>query len=773
MGVNCDKKPGKHPIESAWQKRATTDKKQIRKWWAAHPDANFGVATGHDSGIFVVDIDGEKGFSSLAELEEKNGKLPETFTVQTGSGGLHFYFSYPDFEIRNKQGWQPGIDIRGEGGFVVGPLSTHVSGHSYEARNDVETMSFPLAGNLAVKEQPAAPVAPLVHSDQTKKASLYLAKMPPAISGSGGHDATYKAAVILVKGFSLSEDQALAMLMAEYNPRCQPAWTEKELRHKIKDAMRSSTLPDGFIANRPPKHLRAVPSDPFAAFSDFKPSSPPPLEGPPPPTDEDAPPEEAGRITADEFERLIDDDIGAPLKPEIFRRLMGVRDDKALWLRIEEILRVKRVKRAFTEEVKAYDRKNKRAANASADWEQLLIYKTTKSGDEILENNLANVAAILQHAPAWRGVISYDRFKKKIVKLKDPPHDSHSADWCDEDAFHAKIWLERNYAIRPNTKTVFEAIQVVAANCDHDPLKDYFLGLTDDHDHSIIDTWLTDFFGVEDTPYSRAVGKKWLVGAVKRAFEPGCKIDTVLILEGEQGMKKSRFLSQLCPNKSWFTDGLSEFGSKAQAEEVEGKWIIELGELKGFRKSDTDSIKAFITRDTENYRPAYARYSIESPRRCVFVGTVNTEGEYFNDPTGNRRFWPVKCTKQAPELTPKMRDQIWAEAYTIYKSGEEPWLSTPELVAEAVKHQEERVVHDVWHDKIEEFLEGKSTVHMDDVLNHLGVDVAKRSTNEQRRVGYVMKILNWTRDRMYLPNGRRVRCFRKPPDTQLEFAAAH
>jgi putative DNA primase/helicase len=373
---------------------------------------------------------------------------------------------------------------------------------------------------------------------------------------------------------------------------------------------------------------------------------------------------------------------------------------------------------------------------------------------------------IFTNDPAWLGCLAFDEFSNKIVTRTKPPFKRQAGEWGDADALECKTWIEQAYGLRPTTPAICEAILMVAKRSAFNALQDYLNGLEDDSGEEALDTWLVDFFGAPDTPYTRAVGAKWLIAAVARAYDPGCKVDTVLILEGKQGLKKSRVLEQLCPRLDWFTDGLSDFGSKAQAEEVEGKWIVELGELKGFGK-ELEQIKAFVTRRAENYRPAYARYAVHSPRKCVFAGTVNpNHAGYFRDETGNRRYWPVECTKQAPEMTPGMRDRLWAEAKKRYLAGDKWWIEDEELQKAATEEQEKRVYIDPWHELIEEAIEGEHSTSVDEVLAALNVDKSKRSTAEAMRVGRVLTALKWIRYQDRLQNGRRVWRYANPRQSQ-------
>jgi putative DNA primase/helicase len=426
-----------------------------------------------------------------------------------------------------------------------------------------------------------------------------------------------------------------------------------------------------------------------------------------------------------------------------------MRSDRAEWTLINDVLRRKHKKQDFLAAVKKHDAAQKKQ-EASDGWRAKLQYKEAKDGSQILEKCVTNLALILEFDPAWRGVLRMNTFSKKItVDAKRCPFNRQDLQWSDADTIAVKVWLETHYPLRPTTNDVHEAILHVCTNARFNPLTDYLDSLDPAPEKEILDMWLIDFFGADDTPYTRAVGARWMIGAVARAMSPGCKVDAVLILEGKQGLKKSSVLEKLCPDPTWFTDGLSDFGSKDQKEEIEGKWIVELGELKGFGK-ELEQIKAFVTRKSENYRPAYARHEINSPRTCVFAGTVNPSGDGFlRDVTGNRRFWPVSCVKQAPELTPHLRDQLWAEAKARYLAGEKWWIEEEEteLLRSAAEQQNSRVEVDVWHEQVSVFVAGNDKVSANDVLEMLKVSTEKRGQREAQRVGRIMKMLGWEKYR--------------------------
>lgn len=252
---------GKRPLWADWPTRATQQPNGEPEWRQA---TGIGLACGARAGFWVLDLDANKGGpDALVKLEDKHGALPKTWACATGGGGVHLYFRWPagGRVVRNSASRVgPGIDVRGEGGQVAAPPSVHPSGRAYEWVDGCAPWQTPIADApqwlldlAAPSAPPQAPSAPrLVHdADVLRRASAYLARVPGAISGSGGHDQTWAAALAVVRGFGLSEDDAYGLLASEYNPRCVPPWGEKELRHKVASAHRDATVPEGYLRDKP------------------------------------------------------------------------------------------------------------------------------------------------------------------------------------------------------------------------------------------------------------------------------------------------------------------------------------------------------------------------------------------------------------------------------------------------------------------------------------------------------------------------------------------
>lgn len=262
------------------------------------------------------------------------------------------------------------------------------------------------------------------------------------------------------------------------------------------------------------------------------------------------------------------------------------------------------------------------------------------------------------------------------------------------------------------------------------------------------------------------MGRRWLLSAVARALRPGVKVDCVLVLEGPQGVRKSTALATLCPDPGLFFDDDLQIGDKDAAQSLRGKWICELGELSALTRHEIGTLKAFVTRAVDTYRPSFGRVARDFPRRIVFAASTN-ESEYLKDPTGNRRWWPVRVAVTGPieiEALRDYRDQLWAEAVTLLEAGAPHYIDTPELAALCRTEQAEREQGDPWEEHVATYLAAQLKnagkpgdqhadkcecarcrgVTVSGVLQHaIGVPRDKQGRAEENRVGTILRSLGW------------------------------
>jgi predicted P-loop ATPase len=314
-----------------------------------------------------------------------------------------------------------------------------------------------------------------------------------------------------------------------------------------------------------------------------------------------------------------------------------------------------------------------RQAQASADftavgddWQTGL--ELLKSGE--IKDSLSNIILILKGDPKLQG-IAYNQHSNCIDVKNKLPWKQVKSGWNDSDVAGAKAYIDGIYHIWSPGKFK-DALLAVAAERAYHPIKEYFASLPDWDQVERLDTLLIDYLGAEDNTYTRAAMRKTLCASVARIYEPGIKFDHILVLNGPQGIGKSTFFSRL--GGKWFSDSLtlSDMKDKTAPEKLQGNIILEMGELAGLKKVDVETVKSFISRTDDKYRPSYGMTVESHPRQCIIVGSTNCESGFLRDITGNRRFWPVRVggdsKKKAWQLTEV--DQIWAEAIVKYRDGE-------------------------------------------------------------------------------------------------------
>ena len=310
--------------------------------------------------------------------------------------------------------------------------------------------------------------------------------------------------------------------------------------------------------------------------------------------------------------------------------------------------------------------------NVQEDWREKL--KVTDKG--IIAQTIENVVTILRHDPRLSGRLALNEMEHSIVAKKSLPWRSvtGASQWVDADDAALRYYLERVYGIASKDR-IFDAVNVVASENKFHPVRDYLDGCAWDGVPRV-ETLLVDYLGAEDNAYTRAVTRKALAAAVARIYRPGCKFDYMLTIRGRQGLGKSALISLL--GGEWFSDSFTTLQGKDAYEQVLGVWIMEVGELAGMRKAEAETIKLYISKQTDRFRPAYGRRTQEFPRQCIFIGTTNEE-QFLRDTTGNRRFWVVDTPNKPrrdfwEELTPDTIRLIWGEAVQIYKNGEKLYL---------------------------------------------------------------------------------------------------
>lgn len=410
-------------------------------------------------------------------------------------------------------------------------------------------------------------------------------------------------------------------------------------------------------------------------------------------------------------------------------------------------------------------------------------YITGEKGDPLAI--LANAITALRVAPEWRDVIAYDEFGCRTLMLKpspwEPASDTFSARfWSDVDDIKTAEWLQRA-GIRVTPPVAADAVQAVGQENRINPVRTYLEDVEWDGVDRL-DEWVATYLGAAPPPaedgsidtgraYLAAVGAKWMISAVARVFRPGCKVDCMLVLEGPQGARKSSALATLAG--SFFSDDLADLGSKAAAEQLQGVWIVELAELDSLQRVGVTTIKSFLSRQQDVFRPSYGRRALPHPRQCVFAGSGNRD-DYLRDATGARRFWPVVCGTIEIAALERDRDLLWAEAVHRYRQGETWWLEGSEA-ATAACVQDARYEGDPWEDPILQYLDrlGSAMHHQGSADEVLASEVleyglllppAKWQAKDQQRVAAILSRAGWER-RQLRRNGRRQWFYVRPAVT--------
>lgn len=321
------------------------------------------------------------------------------------------------------------------------------------------------------------------------------------------------------------------------------------------------------------------------------------------------------------------------------------------------------------------------------------------------DSTITNAALILRNDPRLRGAFAINQFSMRPVVRRDLPwRRAKDGDlWEDADDANLLLYMEQTWRLVGENK-IRNAWTVVANENAYHPVREYLDGLVWDGTERL-DTLLVRYMGAEDTPYTRAVTRKWMTAAVKRMYQPGCKFDAMLVLVGAQGIGKSRLAAIL--SRGWFTDSLTCMDGKEAYEAIRGSWIIEVAELAAARRSEQEAQKKFISSQVDTYRPAYGRNVVSLPRQCVFYGSTN-DMEPLKDDTGARRYWPVLCAGvnhgQHIGLEEEV-DQLWAEAVVRYRAGETLWLDDQAVAEEAQATQEMMTVQDTALGELMEYLD--------------------------------------------------------------------
>lgn len=403
-------------------------------------------------------------------------------------------------------------------------------------------------------------------------------------------------------------------------------------------------------------------------------------------------------------------------------------------------------------------------------WRSKVPQTSSGKGDAA---NVQGVAVYIEHHRLLRGRLAFNAFTQAMELDGNDMADHHVAEFrriMHADGFKAK------------KGDVADEMIAEARRCTVDPLAEYLNGLKWDGKERI-SSWLVGYARAEPSRFVHTAGRMFLIGAVARALKPGVKMDTALILEGEQGLLKSTMLRYLFGDR-FFVDNLPDFHSKDAFQQLQGHWCVEIAEMSALTKADVNDVKQFLSRLVDTYRPPYGKMPIKVPRRCVFAGTLNPEFDegYLKDQTGGRRFWPVAVREIDLAGILRDRDQLWAEAVHAYQQGEPWWMEEQEDKDAALIEQAKRREIDPWEALLSDYIFEHAVTAMTierALRNVVNMDPKSMDQRARRRMGNCLRAVGWVGElarlggagvqRVFKPIGAKAEAEPAEDDAKLPF----
>ena len=378
---------------------------------------------------------------------------------------------------------------------------------------------------------------------------------------------------------------------------------------------------------------------------------------------------------------------------------------------------------------------------------------------------LANAILALQLAPDWSGVLGYDEFAKQLRIRKATPWGRTTGEWSDDDDSHLSVWLQQS-GILVGSNIAHEAASMAGHQNSYHPVREYLDGLGEPSDEKLLDQWLMKYLGCqpagsEQQRYIEAVGRCWLISAVARIYQPGCKADCCLTIEGKTGVGKSTSLQAL--GEPWFTDSQMILGNHDFYQNIQGVWIVEIADLAAYNRLEIEQVKSVLSSPKDRFRWSYARNPVDYPRQCVFACT--TEADDWSKETSARRFWPVLATSVDLAELKAARGQLWAEAVVAYRSGQPWYLDHTDLVLSSQSEQASRHQAHPWTKKIGEFISQLEFTTTEDILSMAIIKPLERQNKaDQMTAASCLRSLGWSvrRTRDEDRGGRQIRRWYPP-----------
>jgi hypothetical protein len=499
---------------------------------------------------------------------------------------------------------------------------------------------------LALVEPPklrTVPAAPPRATDRVKRASAYLAKLPAAVSGDQGHTTTWNAVAAVMFGFDLTIDETRHLITSEYNPRCDPSWSEREIEHKLKDVCGRCTRERGYLLVDRPLLGASAPG-----------AQPPPAPA-----------------------------ASAELGPDV-------------------------------------------------NWTSLLLVKK----DQSVRKDYANTLVFVRYFPDYRGRWSMD------MRAETPFFDGRPmpASMVHDLRAHAGARL----GFTPSPSDVEAAIVKACEDRPFNPILQYLRSIDWDGEPRLA-SMARDFLGSDSELHAEMV-RKFMIGAAARVLEPGCKLDTALVLQGDQGLRKSTFFSIL--GGEWFVDTYIDITNKDSILQLHAAWLYEFAEIENLIVGRASArVRGWMSSSHDTFRPPYQRAAIKKPRAVVICGTVNPQ-QFLNDETGSRRYWVIPVRRKIPfDLLTEMRDQLWAEAMCAAEAGDQFWLDDASDRARDIENRT-FTEDDPWIQPIADWIAHPNVTEVsctDLLATVLKVDLPHQDQRAKNRVARALRELGWGR----------------------------
>jgi hypothetical protein len=731
--------PGKHPANQKGLTEATTDESQIRAWWAEMPDASIGVVM-EPSGLVAFDLDDYHGdLEKLAALEQTLGPLPATVTQISGSKqGFHAIFQSPGFPVRGVIG---GIVVRSKAYIIVAP-SNHKSGGNYEwhpgsSPTDIAVATLPDSWKNALKKEaevgqvgiPAEEPAWLAQISSGQRIALmkaHFAKESGEVKGTSLAGTTFNIVRSAIRLYAVRDSEAALEAAIEFDAKCVPPWGARMGRH-VWTAYQRAHTPEwgaglrGFASEIVPSDVE-IDAELLAAAR-FRGSDAKKLSD-----------KQAIQNVIEKDRKEVDKSLAFTAEALVRRAPRGTSDDKLAGLLIACLLPRDDAYRAIWQaRAKVWIETSGPASaglvdlpvngapaepgtpvpaafSEAEDWKMAILGTLELDSEgEGVKSTPHNIYKVLTGDPIFGKNVRFNELFKQIEMLTEP----FASTAPNSLSQKVQIYLDAFWQMKGVTRADIESqLAMIARDNPFNPIAEYLRSLTWDGVERLT-TWLVEYCGAEDTEFNRRAGTMWLIAACARGVCPGSKVDNVLVLEGPQGIKKSTCFAVLAG--PWFSDTPLAIGNKDSYMVSGSRWIIELAELASLRASETEAQKAFLTAKVDSYRPPYGKVLEEFKRFAVFAATTNDD-EYLPDPTGNRRYLPVRVTRCDAIRLQQDRDQIWAEAYHRYMSadlapelahsqapGERWWFETEEEQDMAAKVVSKRRPENLWTGLIREW----------------------------------------------------------------------